>query len=209
MPVIQTAGPPTAVSASRSAYASHSKCHAAPRALLGRAALLCMQAAAGQELSRPVAPQRCQTAAAMLLAYVLLAMTVCSPLARAQLTPASNPVPTNLESGLLTDLANRNNTGSQGPVGSGNSTSSASDGYFDATTVIPPSQLGWLLTPPPGGWQEWSAPASDSGGVSAAAGGGVARPEADPAGLSRVSVRCSRSLASLPLGTSKAVGCGT
>ncbi|KAL4442044.1 hypothetical protein ABPG77_011305 [Micractinium sp. CCAP 211/92] len=122
----------------------------------------------------------------MLLAYVLLAMTVCSPLARAQLTPASNPVPTNLESGLLTDLANRNNTGNQGPVGSGNSTSSASDGYFDATTVIPPSQLGWLLTPPPGGWQEWSAPASDSGGVSAAAGGGVARPEADPAGLSRV-----------------------
>ena len=113
-----------------------------------------------------------RSAAAMLLAYVLLALAACGPQARAQLSAASNPLPTSLESGLITDLASRNGTGGQSQDGGGsassdplpaNNTSTPADDYFDATTVIPPSQLGWLLTPPLGGWQEWSAPASGGG----------------------------------------------
>lgn len=155
---------------------------------------------------RRAARRSAAAAAAMLLAHTLLALAVFTPHARAQLTPASNSVPTSLESGLLTDLAGRNDTGSQGQVGDGtassdppptNDTSSAADGYFDATTVIPPSQLGWLLTPPPGGWEEWAAPDAGGGGVSAAAAGGDV-PEADPADLSRVRARCRSRRAGMP-----------
>lgn len=125
----------------------------------------------------------------MLLAYALLALSVCAPLIH--LAAASNPVPTRLESGLLADLAGRNGAGNQGetrdgsagPNQSGGNHIGSADGYFDAVAAIPPSQLGWLLTPPLGGWQEWAAPV---GGVNAAAGGGAALPTADPADLSRV-----------------------